>query len=232
MNIGSKIRELRTQKNLTQEELAQKLNVTPQAVSRWECGLSLPDTSIIPLISKTLFVSADELLGCDTQNIPKSTPNNNGQYISKNIPFESCASLDCSGTPLNQSQIDSIFENIDILSHNVPKKVLIVDDSDFMRMILNDILTNAGHTVVQADNGRLALKVLQKEKVDICILDILMPEMNGIDTLKQILSNTPDMPVIMLSALCSEHIVKEALEIGAKAFVAKPFQPDSITNRI
>lgn len=110
--------------------------------------------------------------------------------------------------------------------------MLIVDDSDFMRMILNDILTNAGHTVVQADNGRLALKVLQKEKVDICILDILMPEMNGIDTLKQILSNTPDMPVIMLSALCSEHIVKEALEIGAKAFVAKPFQPDSITNRI
>lgn len=60
----------------------------------------------------------------------------------------------------------------------------------------------------------------------------MMPEMNGIDALRQILLNIPDMPVVMLSALCNEHIVKEALAIGAKSFVAKPFQVDSITKRI
>lgn len=217
MDIGSKIRDLRIQNNLTQEELAQKLSVTSQAVSRWECGLSLPDISMVPLIARTLFASADELLGC---GIPKA------------MKFASCQNLDCLGESLNQSQIDGMLENNDLISDGTPKKVLIVDDSDFMRMMLNDILTKAGHTVVQADNGKLALKVLQNEKVDICILDIMMPEMNGIDALRQILLDMPDMPVVMLSALCNEHIVKEALAIGAKSFVAKPFQVDSITKRI
>ena len=217
MDIGSKIRDLRIQNNLTQDELAQRLSVTSQAVSRWECGVSLPDITMVPLIARTLFASADELLGCGA---PKA------------MKFASCQNLDCSGESLNQSQIDGMLENNDLISDGTPKKVLIVDDSDFMRMMLNDILTKAGHTVVQADNGKLALKVLQDEKVDICILDIMMPEMNGIDALRQILLNIPDMPVVMLSALCNEHIVKEALAIGAKSFVAKPFQVDSITKRI
>lgn len=229
MDIGKKIKELRTKRNLTQEELAQRLCITPQAVSRWECGISVPDISMIPLISRTLSVSADILLDCNTPN---------------GIDFESCKELGCSGEILNQSQIDSIFvsNGTEILNQNqiysmlvssgTPKKVLIADDSDFMRMMLADILKKAGHTVVQADNGKLALKVLEKEKIDVCILDIMMPEMNGIDTLKQIIANIPDMPVIMLSALCNEHIVREALEIGANSFVAKPFQPDSILKRI
>lgn len=220
MNIGAKIKELRTKRNLTQEELAQKLGVTAQAVSRWETGISLPDITMVPLISKTLFVSTDELLACRPAQ----------------IMLESCRDLDidldCSGEMLNQSQIDSIFEGNDIVSDRMPKKVLIVDDSDFMRMILKDILTKSGHTVLEADNGRLAVKVLEKEKIDLCILDIMMPEMNGIETLKQILANIQDLPVIMLSALCTENVVREALRIGAKAFVAKPFQPDSIIKRV
>ncbi len=220
MNIGIKIRELRTKRDLTQEELAQKLGVTAQAVSRWETGISLPDITMIPLLSKTLFVPADVLLDC--------TPDK--------IILDSCIDLDedldCSGEMLNQSQIDSMLEGKDMVSDRMPKKVLIVDDSDFMRMMLKDILTKAGHTVVEADNGKLALKVLEKEKVDLCILDIMMPEMNGMQALKQILANIQDLPVIMLSALCSENIVREALRIGAKAFVAKPFQADSILKRV
>ncbi len=220
MKIGKKIRELRTKRELTQEELAKKLGVTAQAVSRWECGISLPDITMIPLLSKTLFVAADELLDCKPTKIVLDS------YRDLDID------LDCSGEMLNQSQIDSMLEGHDMVSDKKPKKVLIVDDSDFMRMMLKDILTKAGHTVVEADNGKLALKVLEKEKVDLCILDIMMPEMNGIDALKQILANIQDLPVIMLSALCSENIVKEALRIGARAFVAKPFQADSILKRV
>ncbi len=184
MNIGIKIRELRTKRDLTQEELAQKLGVTAQAVSRWETGISLPDITMIPLISKTLFVPADVLLDC--------TPTQ--------IILDSCIDLD--------------------------------EDLDCSGEMLKDILTKTGHTVVETDNGKLALKVLETEKVDLCILDIMMPEMNGMQTLKQILANKQDLPVIMLSALCSENIVREALRIGAKAFVAKPFQADSILKRV
>lgn len=217
MDLGSRIKELRIRNSYTQEELAQKLSVTPQAISRWECGVSLPDISMIPLLTKTLVVSADELLGCGISDISESVSYKN---------------RDSRGEDLNQSQIDSIFESIDIVSDGKSKNVLIVDDSDFIRMILKNILTKAGHTVVEVDNGKLALNVLEQQKINICILDIVMPEMNGIDTLRQILLNVPDMPVVMLSALCNKDIVMEAFEIGAKAFVAKPFQVESFIRRI
>ena len=131
---------------------------------------------------------------------------------------------------LNQDQIDSIFEKYDIVSDGTPKKVLVVDDSDFMRMMISDILTKDGHTVLGASDGKCGFTVLEHSKVDIIILDINMPEMNGIDFLK--LSKSLDTKIIMLSALSYESIVKETFELGACAFVAKPFQPNSITKRI
>ncbi len=217
MDIGTKIRELRIKRNLTQEELGQKLNVTPQAVSRWENGISLPDISMIPLLSEKLFASANELLGCISSGY--------------NL-FESCIKLNIFGDILKQDQIDSLFEGREKVTDKTPKKVLIVDDSDFMRMMLKNMLSQSGHTIVEADNGKNALKVLEKENPDVCILDINMPEMNGLDVLRRVVSNYKDIRVIMLSALCMESIVKEALEIGANAFVAKPFQADSIIRRV
>lgn len=217
MDIGTKIRELRIKRNLTQEELGQKLNVTPQAVSRWENGISLPDISMIPLLSEQLFVSANDLLGCISS----------GYSL-----FESCKKLNIFGNILKQDQIDSLFEGREKATDKTLKKVLIVDDSDFMRMMLKDMLSQSGHTIVEADNGKNALKVLEKENPDVCIFDINMPEINGLDVLRHVVSNYKDIRVIMLSALCMESIVKEALEIGANAFVAKPFQADSIIRRV
>ncbi len=217
MDIGTKIRELRIKRNLTQEELGQKLNVTPQAVSRWENGISLPDISMIPLLSEKLFVSANDLFGCISTGF--------------NL-HETCKNLNISGDVLKQDQIDSLFEGREKATDKTPKKILIVDDSDFMRMMLKDMLSQSGHRIVEADNGKVALKILEKEKPDVCILDINMPEMNGLDVLRHLVANYENTRVIMLSALCMESIVKEALEIGADAFVAKPFQADSIIRRV
>lgn len=217
MDMGTRIRELRIRRNLTQEELGAMLNVTPQAVSRWENGISLPDVLMIPLLAEKLSVTADYLLGC-ISSVYKL--------------FEPCKNLDISGDVLNQDQIDSIFEGREQTSDKTPKKVLIVDDSDFMRMMVRDMLSKCGHSVVEADNGKTALKVLETEKPDVCIIDINMPEMNGLDVLKHIVSNYQNTRVIMLSALCMESIVKEAMETGASAFVAKPFQADSIIKRV
>ncbi len=217
MDIGTRIRESRIKRNLTQEELGKMLNVTPQAVSRWENGISLPDVSMIPLLSEKLFVSVDYLLDCISNTYKL---------------FDTCKNLYISGDLLGQDQIDSLFEGREPVSDKAPKKVLVVDDSDFMRMMLKDMLSQSGHTIVEADNGKNALKVLEQEKPDVCIIDINMPEMNGLDVLKHIVSNYQNTRVIMLSALCMESIVKEAIEIGASAFVAKPFQADSIIKRV
>lgn len=217
MDIGGKIKEFRVKNKLTQEELAEKLGVTSQAVSRWECGLSLPDVSMIPLISKVLFVSADELLGCGSYSVPN---------------HELCKDLDCSGEILTQSQIDSIFEGCDMVPDGISKKILVIDDAPFMRMMLEDIFTKSGHTVLQAENGEMALRMLEEEKVDLCTLDIMMPGMNGMDVLKQICADMPEVKVMMISAMSQRSIVEEALRTGAAAFVAKPFQVDSITKRV
>lgn len=241
MNIGKKIRELRIRYNLTQEDLAKKLCITPQAVSRWECGVSVPDISLIPLLSKTLFVTADELLEGETEHDPggevvfdashmRFTTLNELQNCAETI--EELYHLNDIQDLLNQNQIDRIFEDVDLVSDGTPKRVLVVDDSDFMRMMLTDILTKSGHTVLQAENGELALKLLESDDPDICILDIIMPQMHGLDVLKQIRSDKCDRKVIMLSALCKEPIVRMAHHLGAKAFVAKPFHPESIIKRI
>ena len=133
---------------------------------------------------------------------------------------------------MNQDQIDALFEGREPVCDKALKKVLVVDDSDFMRMMLKNMLSESGHTIVEADNGKNALRVLEKEKPDVCILDINMPEMNGLDTLRHIVANYENTRVIMLSALCMESIVQEAMEIGTSAFVAKPFQADSIIRRV
>lgn len=215
MDIGNKIRELRIKENYTQEELASKLNVTPQAVSRWECGISLPDITMLPLISKTLFVTTDNLLGCD---------------LKVNTLFESCDNLYICGEVLNQTQIDCIFKDRDISSDGTVKKVLHIDDSDFMRKMIADMLTKSGHFVLGASDVNSARSIMDQNDVDVIILDINMPGMNGIDFLREIKQfvNT----VIMLSALSCESIVNEAYRLGANAFVAKPFQAESIINRV
>ncbi len=212
MIIGEIIKKYRTEQKITQEEMAAALYVTPQAISRWETGISYPDTVIIPQICKYLNISADKLFGFETvENRIIFTPE----------PQE----------VLNQSQIDSIFDYIPSKKGN-RQNVLIVDDSDFMRMMLKDILSSEGHSVVESCNGMECLTILQTEQIDICILDINMPVMNGIQTLEIIKENYPKLKVIMLSIQSTEETVKKVLSLGADGFVVKPFQANSILERM
>lgn len=136
---------------------------------------------------------------------------------------------------LNQSQIDSIF-NYTPRPVPVSKMVLTIDDSDFMRMMLTDMLSHEHHKVLQAQNGEEGLKLLKSKTcdvpIDVCILDIKMPGMNGLEVLQTIKKDRPDLKVVMLSAMCTEEIVKKALSLGADSFVAKPFQPGTLLERI
>jgi two-component system chemotaxis response regulator CheY len=207
MNIGEVIKDRRQKRNLTQAELAGLLNVTPQAVSRWEVGVSFPDITMIPELSEVLKVTADELFGIGL----------------------TCGQV---GAVLHQSQVDDIFDFVPGGATGKSRRILIVDDSAFMRKTLEDILTHHGHTVLQAENGRECLEVLRKETVDLCLLDIVMPVMSGIDALRVIREEQPQLRVVMLSAMSQEDNVRLALQLGADAFVVKPFQESSLIERI
>lgn len=233
METGNVIKKYRTLRNMTQEELAAVLLVTPQAVSRWETGVSYPDIAMIPEIVKVLKVSADELLGCC--GLDTTEENAKAEAPELDYPSLVASVREIEGKMLNQSQIDSIF---DYVPRPVPtsKLVLIVDDADFMRMMLTDILGREHHRVLQAKSGEECLEILKGETcgipVDVCILDIKMPGMNGLEVLEAIKWDYPGLKVIMLSAMCTEEVVKKALALGADGFVAKPFQAGALTERI
>ena len=110
--------------------------------------------------------------------------------------------------------------------------VLIVDDAPFMRMMLKEILSSDGHTIIQATNGEECLTILETTPIDTCILDINMPVMDGMQALTIIKNKYPQIKVIMLSAQCTEDTVQKALLFGADGFVAKPFAANTILERM
>lgn len=107
------------------------------------------------------------------------------------------------------------------------KRILIVDDSAFMRLSLKTILVNNGFDVVgEAENGLKAIEMYRTLKPDIVTMDITMPQMEGTETLEQIMKIDSNATVIMVSALGQETKVKQAIMLGAKGFIVKPFKQD------
>ena len=113
------------------------------------------------------------------------------------------------------------------------KTVLIVDDAAFMRMMLKDILTKNGFTVVgEGINGVDAIEKYKELKPDIVTLDITMPEMDGLEALKELRRRGNSTPVIMCTAMGQQAMVMDAIQNGAKDFIVKPFQADRVIEAI
>jgi two-component system, chemotaxis family, chemotaxis protein CheY len=112
-------------------------------------------------------------------------------------------------------------------------RVLVVDDAAFMRKMVSDALTKGGHEVVgEAGNGVEAISQFQALKPDLMTLDITMPEKDGLAALADIMAANPSAKVVMCSALGQESKVLEAIKLGAKDFVVKPFQPDRVIDAV
>jgi two-component system, chemotaxis family, chemotaxis protein CheY len=108
-------------------------------------------------------------------------------------------------------------------------RVLVVDDAAFMRKMVTDALTKGGHEVIgEAGNGVEAVARFQELRPEVMTLDITMPEKDGLEALREIISLDPTARVIMCSALGQESKVLESVKLGAKDFVVKPFQPDRV----
>lgn len=112
-------------------------------------------------------------------------------------------------------------------------RILIVDDAAFMRMMIRDILTKNGYEVVgEANDGAQAIEKFKELRPDLITMDITMPEMDGINALKEIKKIDPNAKVIMCSAMGQQAMVIDAIQAGAKDFIVKPFQPDRVIEAI
>ncbi len=107
-------------------------------------------------------------------------------------------------------------------------KVLVVDDAQFMRMRAVKLLTQNGYECIEAENGIEAVDKFKSERPDAVMLDITMPDMDGLEALKQIQKIDSNAKVAMVTAMGQQSIVMEAIKAGAKDFVVKPFDPNRV----
>lgn len=112
-------------------------------------------------------------------------------------------------------------------------KILLVDYAAFMRMMVKDTLTKAGYTdLYEAADGVQAVESYTEIQPDLVIMDITMPNMDGLEALKAIKAKDPNATVVMCSAMGQESMVIEAIKSGAKDFIVKPFKPDRILKTV
>ncbi len=111
--------------------------------------------------------------------------------------------------------------------------VLIVDDADFMRMMLRDIVEDMGLEVAaEASDGSEATEKYRQKKTDLVLLDITMPVMNGLDALKKIIEYDPQANVVMITALGQKDQVLACIKAGARDFIIKPFDQERVTETL
>lgn len=111
-------------------------------------------------------------------------------------------------------------------------KILVVDDAEFLRMRISKMLVGAGHEIIEAENGVVAVESYKKLKPDAVLMDVTMPEMDGLTALKEIRAYDPNAKVVMLTALGQESVVLEAVKAGARDFVVKPFDRERVLGAV
>ncbi|TAH63132.1 MAG: response regulator [Gottschalkiaceae bacterium] len=111
--------------------------------------------------------------------------------------------------------------------------ILIVDDAAFMRMMIKDILTKNGFNVAgEAENGAKAIEKYKELSPELVIMDITMPEVDGIQAVKEIKKIDSSAKIVMCSAMGQQAMVIEAIQAGAKDFIVKPFQADRVIEAV
>lgn len=111
-------------------------------------------------------------------------------------------------------------------------RVLVVDDAQFLRVRLTRMLKEHGYDILEAENGDRAIAQYEAHAPDAVLLDITMPEKDGLEVLREIRAKHPDARVVMLTALGQQSIVLEAIKAGARDFIVKPFEQERVLSAL
>ena len=111
-------------------------------------------------------------------------------------------------------------------------RVLVADDSDAIRLVLNDILVIGNHEIVEAVDGLEAVEKFSQTNPDVMLLDLAMPKKDGLVVVKEVMAKHPSAKIILITASDNQKIINECLEAGACAFISKPFDFDHVLKLI
>jgi len=112
------------------------------------------------------------------------------------------------------------------------RKVLIVDDQLGIRILLEEVFKMEGYITFQAPNGKKALEIIQEQSIDMVLLDMKIPGMDGLEILKRIKSVSSNIKVIMMTAYGELDVIKETTELGALMHFTKPFDIDELKEAV
>ena len=115
---------------------------------------------------------------------------------------------------------------------SLPSKILVVDDEPPIRRFLRTSLTAQGYEIVEAENAKEALGQLGRNRIDVIVIDLGLPDMDGLEILKHVRESGSDIPVIVLSSRTNEPEKVKALDLGADDYVTKPFGIDELLARL
>jgi adenylate cyclase len=154
-------------------------------------------------------------------------------------PEGTARTADGTGSPA--SMVESLIEAVRPVAANeadlrtvIPSRILVVDDNASNRDLLSRRLQRQGHTVLEAEDGARALALVEKEALDLVLLDLMMPGISGYDVLARLKSDPRhrDIPIIMISALSELDSIVRCIEAGADDYLAKPFDPTLLRARV
>ncbi len=113
-------------------------------------------------------------------------------------------------------------------------KFVVCEDEATLRQLLSDVLLEAfeAEEVIQASNGKEAIEAFKENQPDVIIMDLIMPEMSGMKAIKEMLSLSPGAKIVIVTAIRDEKFKKEALELGVKKYVEKPFELDTLLDAV
>ena len=111
-------------------------------------------------------------------------------------------------------------------------KVLVVDDEPEVRQVLIEFLSSRGYDVIPASRGAEAVAIVERDKPDLVLLDVTMPDMDGVETLQRINAIAPDLAVIMVTANADIGVTSKLLALGAVDYVPKPFDLDYLDQAV
>ncbi len=114
----------------------------------------------------------------------------------------------------------------------MPKSVLVVDDTQFMRKMLRDMLSDQYEVVGEAKNGKEGVEMVEDQKPDLVTMDVIMPEMDGLEALSKIKEKNPDQKVIMVTSVGQNEKVTEAMKKGAEGYIIKPFDKEGVLEEV
>ena len=233
MELGKVIRTKREELKMTQEMLAERLSVTPQAVSRWENDISYPDLQMIVKLAGIFCISTDVLLGnvaMSQKNVDAMTGGE--KQLMMQMPDGSLTPAQAPA--MSQDQANAYFpeEPETDGERRKGKKIILLDDARFMRQIMQDIMDKKGHELHTCACGKELFELLETMEPDLILLDIMLDGESGLEILKELKEKRPELKVLMLSALSTEYAVKTAKERGAEGFIVKPFNVETLLEKV